>query len=165
MQQLVDQSAAEPDLSNATELQRAKAMLEHSLQQERLATLKLLELRRLALPGQVELANLQLESVRRDTERLEQWVAEAEQSVRTQSRAETEKALSELEPLTPQNNPLLQQGLDRNQQLSSAIRNLLTGLEQSRQQHNQLQQQLGTTETEPAGHPTPTRTGSRLYQY
>ena len=142
LQQLIDQSVAEPDLSNATELQRARAMLEQSLQQERLAALKVLELRLLALPGQVELANLQLARVRQETELLEQWVSDADQSIRTQSRAETERTLSELEPLTPQNNPLLQQGLDRNQQLSSAIRNLLANLEQGRQQRDQFQHQL-----------------------
>lgn len=142
LQQLIDTSVAKPDLANATELQRAKAMLDQSILQERQATLKLLELKLLALPGQVELATLQLEEVQRDTELQEQWISRAEQSIRAQSRAETEKTLSELEPITPQNNPLLQQALDRNQQLGSTVRTLLTQLEQSRQQRDSLQQQL-----------------------
>lgn len=143
LQQKLTTAPSTTDFSPTTELQKAKQQLQQSLLREQQARLEVLELKILALPGRTELATLQQDTVQQRIEQYASWISNSENQLQKQSRAATEKTLSELETVKQeQDHPHLQQAVKRNNDTSEQIRRTLTAREETLLQRKGLKQQL-----------------------
>ncbi|WP_432471719.1 mechanosensitive ion channel domain-containing protein [Amphritea sp. HPY] len=143
LQQKLNTTPSGTDASPSTEQQKAKVQLQQALLREHQATLEVLKLKILALPGRTELATLQQKTVQHQIEQYAAWISNSENQLQKQSRAATEKTLSELETVEQElDHPRLKQAVKRNNDTSEQIRRTLTAREETLLQRKDLEQQL-----------------------
>jgi len=108
------------------------------------ARVQALELQLLVLPGQTELASLQLQQLAQQIAQYQPRVQLIEEAIQVRRRIEAEKALSELEkaPEAVELPPPLQAIQEQNQQLSDAVRAGLAESEQISTTRSELSKQL-----------------------
>lgn len=113
-------------------------------QSELNARVQALELQLLVLPGQTELASLQLQQLSQKIAQYQPRVQLIEEAIQTRRRIEAEKALSELEksPEAEALPPPLQAIQQQNQTLSDAVRAGLAESEQISETRSELSKQL-----------------------
>ncbi|WP_428035780.1 mechanosensitive ion channel domain-containing protein [Amphritea sp.] len=141
-QQLNSSLSSAPAIPPTTELQKAREQLRIYQQMAMESALEVTELEILVLPGRAELAALNLNNLQAQIQSYKTWINTAEEHLQQQSRAAAEKTLSQLESADTDNNPVLQQAVNRNNETADLIRQGLAETEQTVQRRKQLEQQL-----------------------
>lgn len=141
-QQLNSTLSSAPAIPPTTDLQKAREQLRIYQQMAMESALEVTELEILVLPGRTELASLNLSNLETQIQSYKAWINAAEERLQQQSRASAEKTLSQLESDDTDNNPVLQQALNRNNETADMIRQGLAETEQTAQRRKQLEQQL-----------------------
>ncbi|MBV0934300.1 mechanosensitive ion channel domain-containing protein [Marinobacterium weihaiense] len=149
-EQLADLKQSPPELppllpeQSDREIADARLQLKNALLERRSSHVRALELELLALPGQTDLARLQLQQLQRQLQQAKQ-ILEAMQTQRDQlQRSELEDTLSNLlgpEDSLPEH-PLLNEMTQRNQQLSEQLRTLIEQTRVTQTERGTLEQEL-----------------------
>ncbi|MDO6563016.1 mechanosensitive ion channel [Amphritea sp. 1_MG-2023] len=142
LQQQLNDLTTDAETQPSTDLQQLRAQTRQYQQREIALRLEITELEIVALPGQVELANLKLTNLQKQIQSYDNWINAAEQHQQQVDRAAAEKALSQVEHSDTDSNPILQQALTRNSETANIIRQALAETEQIAQRRKQLEQQL-----------------------
>ncbi|MEH6576033.1 MAG: mechanosensitive ion channel domain-containing protein [Amphritea sp.] len=143
LQQQLNTAPTATEFTPKTEQQKAQALLDKSALREIQAKIETLELAILVLPGETELATLQLNYLKKQIEQYTDWTTYSESRLQQQSRAAAEKTLSKLEQnRTQANHPQLRQSLLRNQEVSTQLRKILADREATLMQRQAFELQL-----------------------
>ncbi len=149
-EQLAELKQAPPELpplpseQTGREFNDARLQLKNALQERRSSHVRALELELLALPGQTEVANLQLQQLRLQLEQASQTLKAMLDRREQLQREELESTLSSLTvpDETALEHPLLSSLLQQNRQLSEQLRQLIEQTSEAQHRRTSLEREL-----------------------
>jgi len=141
-QQADDAGGSDKKSKNGSDALRTR--LKNARFSELASQVQALELELLVLPGQTELANLQLQQLEREIAQQRQQVEQIESAIQLRRRSEAEQALDALDKTSEQLvlAPLLLEVLQQNKAISDQVREALAESEQVSTTRSELSKQL-----------------------